>query len=398
VKRAPKVRHVIAAAALALVGWKSCKALTTPAQAASASASSCGVGSWSTGAPAPSPRVAASLLVLDDGRVLRAGGDGAEGEGSTKVELYDPARDTWQSLPPMHLGRRAATLVQARDGRVLAVGGGEDWQSDYRFEVLDAALSSWQTVESPLATWVATAGRKADGTIVLAGEKQVFAKNRRKTASTIITASSAIELDPVTLEITRRMDGTEARQLAKPEVLASGEVAFIGGEVPGSPWWPGRWLQLIQWRKRRAHRDVEWIGSDGSFEQSASAPRSFDFLRDGLAVELAPRQLLVVGTRAETMFAYRFDLQKNKVRAVPSPRAHGYAAEMVKLADGSALLVGGTLAPRATECFDPARGTWTSLPEAPSAGPRRTGTVLRDGRALFVGDDGRVDIYSPSAR
>jgi hypothetical protein len=329
--------------------------------------------------------------------VLRAGGYEDGIEASTTVDLYDPARATWQSLPPMHKGRVAPALVQSLDGRVLVFGGIE-WGSTDDFEALDANLSTWREVVSPLGLSAAAAGRKADGTIVIAGEKEVLERHWSRTSATSIPVSAALELDAITLEPTRRQEGTAMRQLAMPRVLAGGEVAFIGGEAPGSGPWPGRYLDLIEWRKRRARRDVEWSTLSAPFAQSTSAPASFDVNRYDLAVELAPRQLLVLSRHTARPLAYHFDLLKNKVRTVDSPRPHGFGAAMVTLRDGSALLVGGDDALTQAECFDPGKGTWTALPDAPSAVRVRTGVVLRDGRALFVGDSGRVDIYSPSAR
>jgi hypothetical protein len=329
--------------------------------------------------------------------VLRAGGYEDGIEASTAVDLYDPARATWQSLPPLHRARVVPALVQARDGRVLVFGGIERGSTG-DFEALDADLSTWREVVSPLGFSASAAARKAYGTIVLAGEKEAQVSHRHGSYATTIPVSAALELDAVTLAPTRRQESMAMRQLAMPRVLVGGEVAFVGGEVPGSGPWPNRFFDLIEWRKRRALRDVEWSTLGAPFDQSASAPRSFEMNRCDLAVEVAPRQLLVLGNRDGRMLAYQFDLLKNKVRGVASPRPHGFGAALMTLHDGSALLVGGDGALTQAECFDPGKATWTTLPDAPAAGRVRTGVVLKDGRALFVGESGRVDIYSPGVR
>jgi hypothetical protein len=61
---------------------------------------------------------------LVDGRVLVAGGiDGATVGPSTEADLYDPATDTWTTLPPMPEPRARGAAVALPDGSVLLVGG-----------------------------------------------------------------------------------------------------------------------------------------------------------------------------------------------------------------------------------------------------------------------------------
>jgi hypothetical protein len=61
---------------------------------------------------------------LADGRILVAGGvDGATVGPSTEADLYDPATDTWTTLPPMPEPRSGGAAVALPDGSILLVGG-----------------------------------------------------------------------------------------------------------------------------------------------------------------------------------------------------------------------------------------------------------------------------------
>jgi hypothetical protein len=61
---------------------------------------------------------------LADGRVLVAGGiDGATVGPSAEADLYDPATNTWTTLPPMPEPRAGGAAVALPDGSVLLVGG-----------------------------------------------------------------------------------------------------------------------------------------------------------------------------------------------------------------------------------------------------------------------------------
>ena len=90
--------------------------------APAASASAAMKRGWSTAAPMSVPRWGHSAVLLDDGRVLVAGGAGWP-EHVKSAELYDPATDRWTPTGSLHDGRLMATMVKLADGRVLIAGG-----------------------------------------------------------------------------------------------------------------------------------------------------------------------------------------------------------------------------------------------------------------------------------
>lgn len=90
-------------------------------------------------------RVYPFVAALDDGRVLVAGGQGAyqsSTPSAASADLYDPATNTWSSLPPMPAGRAAGPAAVLTDGTVLLVGGYDErlTQDGYELVVLPSAI------------------------------------------------------------------------------------------------------------------------------------------------------------------------------------------------------------------------------------------------------------------
>jgi N-acetylneuraminic acid mutarotase len=68
-------------------------------------------------------RIAESVTVLHDGRVLVVGGLDQELKDLDSAEIFDPRAGTWQSLPPLPQSRFSQSASLLPDGRVLLVGG-----------------------------------------------------------------------------------------------------------------------------------------------------------------------------------------------------------------------------------------------------------------------------------
>jgi N-acetylneuraminic acid mutarotase len=96
-------------------------------------------GHWTAAAAMATNREGATATRLRDGRVLVVGGatyptrspcgpDSAGGcvvvpSAVASAELYDPASNSWQAVPPMHTARSYHGAVLLPDGRVLVIGG-----------------------------------------------------------------------------------------------------------------------------------------------------------------------------------------------------------------------------------------------------------------------------------
>src|SRR5882762_5612995 len=81
-----------------------------PAQAAS----------WSTNGPMTTARSGHAAIVLNNGKVLLAGGSGSD------AELYDPATGTCTSTGSMKVTHGGSTVTMLPNGKVLVVGGNDN--------------------------------------------------------------------------------------------------------------------------------------------------------------------------------------------------------------------------------------------------------------------------------
>jgi streptogramin lyase len=132
-------------------------------------------GHWRQAAPMLLSRSGHTATLLDDGRVLVAGGqDGKTFAGSATAELYDPARNSWvPTKTPMTTGRYMHTATPLPDGRVLVAGGTiskNDRSSLSSSEIFDPASGTW-TPTTPLnnARQGHAAALLPDGRVLVAG-------------------------------------------------------------------------------------------------------------------------------------------------------------------------------------------------------------------------------------
>ena len=129
-------------------------------------------GKWSVTGGLVKPRVMHTATLLPNGKVLVVGGDGSGeppdfGRGAT-AELYDPATGMWALTGSMGSVRswHAATLLQ--DGRVLVAGG---FHSDNvkTAELYDPATAAWMpTGDLNVARYGHTATTLLDGSVLIA--------------------------------------------------------------------------------------------------------------------------------------------------------------------------------------------------------------------------------------
>lgn len=133
-------------------------------------------GTWQAAAPMSRPRINPGAVRLDDGRVMVVGGldAGPPPSAMSQVELYDPATDSWNDLPPLTFARGEPSVTALADGKVLVVGGvayQEDIVPVGHVERFDPAGQQWTDLGDlfdPLR-YRFESTRLADGRVLLAG-------------------------------------------------------------------------------------------------------------------------------------------------------------------------------------------------------------------------------------
>jgi hypothetical protein len=106
-------------------------------------------GSWTHVGPMPRSRESQMMVGLHDGRALSFGG-GTSGDATCKrsADLYDPTTNTWSSAPRMQQMRCVPSDILLNDGRVLVAGGMGLHNGGYTFyrrsaEIYDPVTNRW---------------------------------------------------------------------------------------------------------------------------------------------------------------------------------------------------------------------------------------------------------------
>lgn len=105
-------------------------------------------GNWLLASPMTISRGFHTATVLDDGRVLIVGGYTSLDTDTARVEIFDPATNTFTQTGSLHLPRHGHSATLLMDGRVLVIGGyalPQGWLSDA--EIYDPETEQWATTQ-----------------------------------------------------------------------------------------------------------------------------------------------------------------------------------------------------------------------------------------------------------
>ena len=135
-------------------------------------------GSWSPTTSSTQPRAGHTATLLQDGRVLVAGGVGQEirisNGGYTPVltnsaEIYDPATETWSATANL-ITARSGTAILLKSGKVLVIDGTREISRSNYAELFDPVAQAWSPVAPPtLVRFGSTATLLDSGKVLVAG-------------------------------------------------------------------------------------------------------------------------------------------------------------------------------------------------------------------------------------
>ena len=131
-------------------------------------------GRWTTAQPMQTHRYVQDAVLLQDGRVLVAGGWSSttlQSRSLASAEIFDPGTGRWASVGDMTTGRAQFRMAVLPDGRVLAVGGlGSGHEPQASVDLFDPGSESWTSTGAMSdASWWPTLVVLPDGRALVAG-------------------------------------------------------------------------------------------------------------------------------------------------------------------------------------------------------------------------------------
>ncbi len=368
--------------------------------------------SWKPGATIPTPRQ--MLGAASDGKLVYAvGGTNGTSDLAT-VEAYDPAADTWTTMPDLPVGR-SELGVAVTDARLVAVGGKSEGQVLKSVAALDLNTATWEALPDM--------GFARRGLAVAAVGKHVYAIGGSTGVADAQLASSAEALKlaprkPQPASEWRPLPDAPTARLMSAWTVLDGRIWITGGIRHGETlqtvdtydtrtgtWQPQPPLPIpLHHATAATYRgDVVVIG--GARDSIADASNKVFVFREGRWAELPglqhPRaaaaaavvddKLVVVGGQDDKQLVAQtevFDGQSWQQAAdLPTPREH-----LAAVSDGGYVYaIGGRFLSAdensgAFERFDPKSGKWETLADMPT--PRGSyGAASIDGRIVAVGGE-----------
>lgn len=293
------------------------------------------VGTWSSWPDLSSIRGTASATVLDDGRLLVAGG-GIGAIPLDAAEIIDPQTGDPTPTGALSVARRGHRAVKLPDGRVLVAGGLARGELLASAEVFDPEAGTWTETGSMTTPRLGhTLTLLGDGRVLAAGGTTPEGTEVAVGGQTVRPSTSVEIYDPATGTWSRAGDLSRPRFEATATLLDGGRVLLVGG-----------------------------TGTSGGTGGPLTSTEIYD------------------PAAGVTTDAGRLSQARTNHAAT-------------RLSDGRVLVVGGAGGANAdtslssAEVFDPRRGAWTTVASLRRSRTGLTATTLEDGRVLVTGGETR---------
>jgi WD40 repeat protein len=184
-----------------------------------------GTGTWSFTGDMIGARCCQTATLLDDGKVLVAGGFNLDNVKT--AELYDPVTGTWSMTGSLNNARYWHTATLLQDGRVLVARGSDDGD-------LASTLSSAELYDPVTGTWSAAASSGAGSvfhtaTLLTDGKVLVVGGNTGGIGGDGVLAMSEL-FDPATGNWSEAGSLAAERYSHTATLLPTGDVLVAGGQ------------------------------------------------------------------------------------------------------------------------------------------------------------------------
>jgi hypothetical protein len=185
-------------------------------------------GTWAATGSMSTPRYASTATLLNNGRVLVAGGYNGTYQATT--ELYDPGTGMWTTTGSMTMPRGFHTATLLPDGKIL-VAGGQNTGATSTAELYDPSTGLWtltgsmNTPRSGHMATLITAGALSGMVIVGAGGRTGVGGSDNLHSAELYDPSTGLWSNTGSMTTARYWDRPS------PATLQDGSVLVIGGTL-----------------------------------------------------------------------------------------------------------------------------------------------------------------------
>jgi len=323
---------------------------------------------WSTNAPVNTPRYSHTSTLLNDGRVLIAGGYG--GSYLATTEIYDPFTGTNSAGPNMTTNRSSHTATLLPNGKVLVAGG--TFQSGF----FPTTLGTAELFDPVAGTWTPTGSlnvpRSGQTATLLASGKVLVTGGSVYDTNTFTTTNipSAEVYDPSTGVWSQVNPMSTPRGAHTATLVRNGKVLVAGGYATNNT---------------LASAEL-FDPATGNWTAAGTIPGA----RGSHSAVLLPNGKVLVagGANGDSVAtAALYDPVGNSWAAANPMSFKRQSFMMNLLPNGKVMVSGGwfqTAVYPNTEIFDPSTGQWTASASMNIKRFNATSTVLANGRVLVV--------------
>ena len=350
--------------------------------AASASPSAAAVATapaWTATGSMVTPREGHTATLLQDGRVLVAGGLVVD-TGLASAELYDPRTGSWTATGSLIQGRAWHTATLLQNGTVLVTGG---LSTASTTPGADIELASAELYDPRTGSWTAagsmTEARSGPSVALLPDGRVLVTGGWASTEPFGPKLASSELFDPATGTWTATGSMTDRRHGHSATLLPNGTVLVAGGYDSG----------------RSASAEL-YDPITGTWTYTGSLPEPFlghsDILLLNGTVLIAGGDVPSGPGAIGSAHAAVYDPDIGTWTATGSMNTARLAHAGTLLPDGRVLVSGGrfnggrqSATYASVELYDPATRTWTAIADMTAARSGHTATMLPDGHLLVVG-------------
>jgi len=315
--------------------------------------------------------------LLQNGKVLVAGGIAGFNSQLSSAELYDPETDTWTPTGSMGTARQGHTATLLQNGKVLVTGG---------FNSSAGQIAASELYDPATGTWSATGNliqrRDLHTATLLQNGKVLVAAGRPEDSSPSEVLASAELYDPTTGNWTATGSMGTARWGHSMTLLQNGK-ALVAGGAPDQT-------------------NSSFLASAELYDPGSgtwAATGSLINARDNhTATLLLDGKVLVAGGRGRVVVVGGFSIRTLSSAELYDPGSGTWTSTGSLLAardvhtatllpDGRVIAAGGanTNYLASAELYAPANGTWSATGALVTARAGHTATLMGNGQLLVAG-------------